>query len=148
MTVYDFEIFHKSKKTNSADGSSRRLNYERASTLNIKLLSSLQSKLTLSESMRNFLKIFDDVFGITGVQKFESASSAKDSKKMLEDASMRSNAQRFAPSLSAKNSKKMFESVSTRSSAQRFKFSKNIRSFRKMSEDAFSRSNAHVNAFI
>ena len=41
LTAYDFEIFHKSERTNSADESSRRFNYEKASTLNIKLLSSL-----------------------------------------------------------------------------------------------------------
>ena len=41
--------------------------------------------------MRNFLKIFDDVFKITDVQKFKFALNAKDLKKMFKDASMRSN---------------------------------------------------------
>ena len=91
MTVYDFEIFYKSEKTNSADESLRRLNYKKTLTLNIKLLSSLQNKLTLSKNMRNFLKIFDDVFEITDVQKFEFALSAKNSKEMFKNASMKLN---------------------------------------------------------
>ena len=148
MTVYDFEIFYKSEKTNSADESSRCLNYEKTSTLNIKLLSSLQSKLALSKSMRNSSKISDDVFEITDVQRFKFASNAKNSKKMPENASMKLNAQKLAPSLNAKNSKEMFKNVSTRSSAQKFEFSKSIKNFREMSENAFSRSNVHVNAFI
>ena len=148
LTVYNFKIFYKLKKINFADESSRRLNYKKASTLNIKLLSLLQSKLALSKNMRNFLKIFDDVFKITDVQKFESALSAKNLKKLLKSASMKSNAQKLALSLSAKNSKKMFKSVSTKSNAQKFEFLKNIKSLRKMFENAFSRSNIHVNAFI
>ena len=91
MIVYDFEIFHKLKKTNSADEPSRRSNYEKTSTLNIKLLSSLQSKLTLSKNMRNFSEILDDMFKITDVQRFEFASNARNLKKMFENASMRSN---------------------------------------------------------
>ena len=128
MIVYDFKIFYKSRKINSADEPSRRLNYEKTSTLNIKLLSSLQNKLALSKSMRNFSKIFDDVFEIINVQKFESASSAKNLKKMFENALMKLNVQKLAPSLNTKNLKKMFESVSTRSSVQRFEFSKSIKS--------------------
>ena len=148
MIVYDFEIFYKLKKTNSANESSRRSDYEKTSTLNIKLLSSLQSKLALSKNMRNSSEIFDDVFEITNVQKFEFASSAKNSKKMSESASMKSNAQKLTPSLSARNSKEMFENVSIRSSAQKFEFSKSIKNLRKMLENAFSKSNVHVNAFI
>ena len=91
MTVYDFEIFYKSEKINFADESLRRLNYKKTSTLNIKLLSLLQSKLALSKSMRNFSKIFDDVFEITNVQKFEFALSARNSKKMFENASIKLN---------------------------------------------------------
>ena len=91
MTVYDFEIFHRLEKTNFVDESSRRLDYEKTSTLNIKLLSSLQSKLALSKNMRNSSKIFDDMFEIANVQKFEFASSAKNLKEMLENASMKSN---------------------------------------------------------
>ena len=148
MTVYDFKIFHKSKKTNFANESSRRSNYKKISTLNIKLLSSLQNKLALSKNMRNFSKIFDDVFEITNVQKFEFALSARNSKKMFENASMKSNVQKLASSLSAKDLKEMFENVLTRSSAQKFESSKNIKNFREMLEDAFLRSNVHVNTFI
>ena len=67
MTVYDFEIFYKLKKTNFANELSNRLNYEKTSTLNIKFLLSLQSKFTLSKNMRDFSKIFDDAFEITNV---------------------------------------------------------------------------------
>ena len=148
MTVYNFKIFHKSEKTNFANESSRRSDYEETSTLNIKLLPSLQSKLALSKNMRNFSEIFNDVFKITNVQKFESASSARNLKKMFENASMKLNVQKLASSLNAKNSKKMFESVSTRSSVQKFKFSKSIKDFRKMFENVFLKSNIHVNAFI
>ena len=129
MTVYDFEIFYKSKKTNFADESSKRLNYEKTSTLNIKLLPSLQSKFTLSKNMRNSSKIFDDVFKITNVQKFEFALSAKNLKEMFESASIKSNVQKFASSLNARNSKEMFKSVSTKLNAQKFKSSKNIKNF-------------------
>ena len=148
LIVYDFKIFYKSEKTNSADESSRRLNYEKTSTLNIKLLSLLQNKFALSKSMRNSSKISDDVFEITNVQRFEFTSSARNSKKMLENASMKSNIQKFAPSLSARNSKEMFENVSTKSSVQKFEFSKSIKDFRKMLENAFSKLNVHVNIFI
>ena len=123
LTVYDFEIFYKSKKTNSADESSRRLNYEKTSTLNIKFLSSLQNKLALSKNMRNFSKIFDDAFEITDVRKLDSASSAKNSKKMLENATIRSD-------------------------VQKFESSKNIKDLRKMLENAFLKLNTHVNTFI
>ena len=41
LTVYDFEIFHHLNNKNSANNSSRRLDYERISTLNTKLLSTL-----------------------------------------------------------------------------------------------------------
>ena len=123
MTVYDFKIFYKSKKTNFANESSKRSNYEKTSILNIKFLSSLQSKFTLSKNMRNFSKIFHDVFKITNVQKFKSASNAKNLKKMFENATMKSN-------------------------VQKFESSKNIKDFRKIFENALLKSNAHVNTFI
>ena len=50
LIVYDFEIFHRSKIKNSTNESSRRSNYEEISSLNIKLLSTLQNKLALSSS--------------------------------------------------------------------------------------------------
>ena len=123
MTVYDFEIFYKSRKTNFADESSRRLNYEETSTLNIKLLLSLQNKFALSKNMRNSSKIFDDAFEIINVRKLNFASSARNSKKMPESATMKSN-------------------------AQKFDFSKSIKNLREMFENASSRLNVHVNTFI
>ena len=92
MIVYNFEIFYKSEKTNFADELSRRLNYKKTSTLNIKLLSSLQNKLALSKNMRNSSKILDDAFEITNVRRFDFASSAKNLKKMFENATMKSSA--------------------------------------------------------
>ena len=103
LIVYDFKIFYKLKKTNFADELSRRSNYKKTSTLNIKFLLSLQSKLALSKSMRNFSKIFDDAFKIINVRKLDFTSNAKNSKKMFESATMRSNAQKFKFSKSIKN---------------------------------------------
>ena len=91
MTVYDFEIFHKSKKTNFANESSRRSDYKKTSMLNIKFLSSLQSKFALSKNMRDFSKIFNNAFKITNVRKLNSASSARNLKKMFKNATMRLN---------------------------------------------------------
>ena len=115
MIIYDFEIFYKSKKTNSADESSKRLNYKKTSTLNIKFLSLLQNKFVLSKSMRNFLKIFDDAFEITDVRKLNFASSAKNLKKIFKNATMKSDVQKFESSKSIKNFRKIFENVSLKS---------------------------------
>ena len=41
--------------------------------------------------MRNSLKIFDDVFEITDVQKFEFASNVKNLKEMFKSASIKLN---------------------------------------------------------
>ena len=48
LIVYDFEIFHRFNKINSTNESSKRFDYEKISLLNIRLLSTLQNKLTLS----------------------------------------------------------------------------------------------------
>ena len=48
LAVYNFEIFHRSSNKNPANGSSRRFDYKRISSLKITLLSTLQNKLTLS----------------------------------------------------------------------------------------------------
>ena len=48
LIVYDFEIFHRSNKINSTNESSKRFNYEKISSFNIRLLLTLQNKLTLS----------------------------------------------------------------------------------------------------
>ena len=47
LATYDFEIFYHSDNKNSANNSSKRLDYERISSLKITLLSTLQNKLTL-----------------------------------------------------------------------------------------------------
>ena len=48
LTIYDFKIFYRSNKINSTNESSKRFNYKKISSLNIRLLSTLQNKLTLS----------------------------------------------------------------------------------------------------
>ena len=53
LIVYNFEIFHRLKIKNSTNESSKRSNYEEISSLNIKLLSTLQNKLTLSSSEKS-----------------------------------------------------------------------------------------------
>ena len=86
LTAYNFEIFHKSKRTNFANESSRGSDYEKTSTLNIKFLSSLQSKLALSINMRDFERIFNNAFELISVSKLKSVSNAKDFIKMLKNA--------------------------------------------------------------
>ena len=53
--------------------------------LNIKHLSSLQNELMSLKNMQNSLKISDDVFKITDVQKLKFATNAKDSEKTFEN---------------------------------------------------------------
>ena len=53
LTVYDFKIFHRSNDKNFANDSSKRFDYEKISTLNTKLLSTLQNKLTLSSNEKS-----------------------------------------------------------------------------------------------
>jgi len=48
LVAYNFEIFHRLNKKNSTNESLRRLNYEEVSSLNTRLLSTLQNKLALS----------------------------------------------------------------------------------------------------
>ena len=60
--------------------------------LNIKHLSSSQNKLASSKNMQNFLKMSDDVFKITDVQRLKSATSAKIFIKTLKSVMSRSNA--------------------------------------------------------
>ena len=126
MIVYDFKIFYKLKKINFANKLSKRSNYEKTLTLNIKFLLSLQNKFALSKNMRDSLKIFNNVFKIINVQKFEFALNARNLKKKFENALIKLNIQRLTSSLKAKNSKEMFKRMSTRSSVQKFKFSINI----------------------
>ena len=60
--------------------------------LNIKHLSSSQNELASSKSIQNSLKMSDDVFKIADVQRFKSATSAKNFEKTLENVTSRSNA--------------------------------------------------------
>ena len=53
LIVYDFKIFHHSNVKNSANESSKQLDYEKISSLNTKLLSTLQNKLTLSSNKKS-----------------------------------------------------------------------------------------------
>ena len=91
LIVYDFEIFHKLKKINFVNELSRRLNYEKTSTLNIKFLSLLQNKFALSKNMWNFIKLFNDAFEIINVRKFNFALNVKNLKKMFKNATIRLN---------------------------------------------------------
>ena len=59
--------------------------------LNIKHLSSSQNELALLKSMQNSLKMFDDVFKITDVQKFKSATSARNFEETLESVTSKLN---------------------------------------------------------
>ena len=60
--------------------------------LNIKHLSSSQNELASSKNMQNFLKMFDDVFKITDVQKLKFAMSARNFEKTFENVTSRLNA--------------------------------------------------------
>ena len=59
--------------------------------LNIKHLSSSQNELASSKNMQNSLKMSDDVFKIADVQKFKSATSARNSEETLESVTSKSN---------------------------------------------------------
>ena len=92
MTVYDFEIFYRSERSNSADDSSKRSNYEKMSFLNTKLLSTLQNKLTFSFdefsqtiNKRNKNNIF--TFQLANVQTKidDNETSSKNKRKMLKN---------------------------------------------------------------
>ena len=50
LVAYNFEIFHRSSKKNLTNKSSRRFNYEEVSSLNTRLLLTLQNKLALWSS--------------------------------------------------------------------------------------------------
>ena len=53
LAAYDFKIFYRSNNKNSANDLSRRLDYEKISSLKITLLSTLQNKLTLSSNEKS-----------------------------------------------------------------------------------------------
>ena len=98
LTVYDFKIFYKSERINFANELSKRSDYEKISTLNIKFLSSLQSKLALSINIRNFKKMFNDAFELTDVQRLKFVLNAKNFMKMFENALTRLSVQKFKSS--------------------------------------------------
>ena len=60
--------------------------------LNIKHLSLSQNELTSLKSMQNSLKMSDDVFKITDVQRLKSATSARNFKETFESVMLRLNA--------------------------------------------------------
>ena len=150
LAVYNFEIFYKSEKTNSADESSRRFDYEKASTLNIKLLSSLQNKLALSINMRDSERIFNDAFELTSVSRFKSVSNARNFSKILENASIKLSVWKFESLANVWNSDQMLMNVLTRSNAHfklnikhlsssqnEFTSSKSMQNSLKMFDDVF-----------
>ena len=59
--------------------------------LNIKHLSSSQNELALSKNMQNSLKMSDDMFKITDVQKLKSATSAKSFEETFESVTSKLN---------------------------------------------------------
>ena len=48
LIIYNFEIFYRFNKINLTNESSKRFNYKKISLFNIRLLLTLQNKLTLS----------------------------------------------------------------------------------------------------
>ena len=73
LAAYDFEIFHRSGKTNPADPTSRRPDYEGISPLNTQLLPTLQNKLALwdnkeSERSKGIVAAMTPAFQIAGIQ--------------------------------------------------------------------------------
>ena len=113
-------------------------------------MSSLQSKLTLSINMRNFKKIFNDVFELINVSKLKSVSSARNFIKMLENALTKLSVQKFKSSTNVWDFNQMFINVLTKSNAH-FKLnikhlslsqnelalSKSMQNSLKMSDDVF-----------
>ena len=87
LAIYDFEIFHRANKINSIDESSRRSDYEEASSFNIKLLSTLQNKLALSSRERIDFENQSSASDIAAnIQLFEKNSAhAKSKREVLED---------------------------------------------------------------
>ena len=59
--------------------------------LNIKHLSSSQNEFASSKNIQNSLKIFDDVFKITDVQRLKSAINVKNFEETFESVTSRSN---------------------------------------------------------
>ena len=53
LIIYDFKIFYYLNVKNSTNELSKRFDYKRISLLNIKLLSTLQNKLTLSSNEKS-----------------------------------------------------------------------------------------------
>ena len=59
--------------------------------LKLKHLSSSQNELASSKNMQNFLKMSDDVFKETDVQKLKSATSAKNFKETFKSVTLKLN---------------------------------------------------------
>ena len=93
LIVYNFEIFHRSNKINSTNESSKRFDYKKISSFNIRLLLTLQNKLTLSllknsitQSKRKMSKnlIFESSIYILNVVKIvRDETSSQNIKKQI-----------------------------------------------------------------
>ena len=59
--------------------------------LNIKHLSSSQNEFASSKSMQNSLKMFDDVFKITDIQKLEFTTNAKNFEETFKNVTLKLN---------------------------------------------------------
>ena len=87
LTIYDFEIFYHSNKINLIDESFKRLNYEKVSSLNIKLLFTLQNKFALSTKKQIDFENLNFVSNIaTNIQLIEKDNArAKNRREMLKN---------------------------------------------------------------
>ena len=121
MIVYDFEIFHRFDKSNSINASFRRLDYEEISSLNIKLLSTLQNKFALSfideismtqSERKNFVMSFQFEAIFTFVEVVvEKTFFVSIKKQILNDFASIFQLANVAIIISKKNVKIMIESV-------------------------------------
>ena len=94
LTIYNFEIFYSFDKINSTNKSSKRFDYKKNLLLNIRLLLTLQNKLTLSllknsitQKKRKMLKnlIFESLIYISNVVKIvHNKTSLQNIKKQIQ----------------------------------------------------------------
>ena len=121
MTVYDFEIFHRFDKSNSTNASFRRFDYEKISSLNIKLLSTLQNKFALSfideismtqNERKNFIMSFqfETIFTLAEAV-VEKTFFVNIKKQILNDFASMFQLANVAIIISKKNVKIMIENV-------------------------------------
>jgi hypothetical protein len=95
LAIYDFEIFYRPSKKNLTNESSRRSNYEEVSSLNTRLLPTLQNKLALSfdensltqserETLDNLILIFQNELALS----FGEKSLAQSEQETLDDLAL------------------------------------------------------------